>query len=66
LCNNKKDELLLNFDAQKLLYNDVEFGTIDFNHHTHIDANDFIEKVSYYQFETKFIFIRYPTLTESG
>ncbi len=56
----------MNFDTQKLLCDDVEFGTIDFNHHIHIDANDFIEKVSDYQFETKFLVIRYPTLTESS
>jgi hypothetical protein len=29
-------------------------------------ANDVIGKVSYYQFENQFIFIRYPTLTESS
>lgn len=66
LFNNQKDQILLNFDTQKIVCENVEFGTIDFDHHIHINANDVIEKVSYYQFETKFIFIRYPTLTESS
>jgi hypothetical protein len=66
LYNNRKDEILLNFNEQKLLCENVEFGTIDFDHHIHVNANDIIEKVSYYQSETKFIFIRYPTLTESS
>jgi len=66
LCNNKKDEVLLNFNTQKLLCDNVESGIIDFDHHIHINANDVIEKVSYYQFEDNFFFIRYPTLTESS
>lgn len=52
LCNNKKDQVLLNFDTQKILCDHVEYGTIDFNYHIHINGNDFIEKVSFYQFET--------------
>jgi hypothetical protein len=66
LCNNKKDQVLLNFDTQKILCDNVEYGTINFEHHIHISASDIIEKVSYYQFENRFIFIRYPTLTESS
>ncbi|CAF4396510.1 unnamed protein product [Rotaria sp. Silwood2] len=66
LHNNRKDEILLNFNKQKILCDNVEFGTIDFDHHIHINVDDVIEKVCYYQFETKFIFIRYPTLTESS
>jgi len=66
LCNNTKDEVLLNFDTQKILCDHVEYGTIDFNHRIHINGNDFIEKVSFYQFQTRFIFIRYPTLRESS
>jgi hypothetical protein len=44
----KKDEVLLNFNTQKLLCDRVEFGTVGFNHQIHIDANDFVEKVFYY------------------
>ena len=65
-CENKKDEVLLNFNTKKLSCDHVEFGKIDFNRHVHINADDFIEKVCYYQFGTKFIFIRYPILTESS
>ncbi|CAF1657671.1 unnamed protein product, partial [Rotaria sp. Silwood1] len=66
LCNNKKDQVLLSFNTQKILCDNVEYGTINFDHHIHINANDVIEKVSYYQFKKQFIFIRYPTLTESS
>ena len=65
VCTNKKDKVFLNFNTQKILCDHVEFGTINFNYPIHIDANDFIEEVFYYQFETKFIFIHYPTLTQS-
>ncbi|CAF2948103.1 unnamed protein product [Rotaria sp. Silwood2] len=66
LCNNKKDQVLLSFNTQKILCDNVEYGTINFDHHIHINANDVIEKVSYYQFKKQFIFIRYPTLTDSS
>ena len=66
VCTNKKDKVLLNFNTRKILCDHVEFGTINFNYPIHIDANDFIEEVFYYQFETKFIFIHYPTLTQSN
>jgi hypothetical protein len=51
----------------QLLCDDVEFEAIDFDHHIHFNASDGAENVSsYYKFETKFIFIRYSTLTESN
>lgn len=45
---------MLNFNTQKLLCDNVESGIIDLDHHIHINANDVIEKVSYYQFEDNF------------
>ena len=66
LSNSRKDEVLLNFDAEKIVCDHVEYGTIDFNHHIHISGNDFVEKVSFFQLQTRFIFVRYPTLNESS
>lgn len=66
LSNNRKDEILLNFDTQKIICDNVEFGQIDFDQHVHINAHNVVEKVSYYQSQKSFIFVRYPTLTESS
>ncbi|CAF4026360.1 unnamed protein product, partial [Rotaria sordida] len=44
LHDNRKDEILLNFNTQKILCDNVEFGTIDFDHHIHINVDDVIEK----------------------
>ena len=57
LCNNQKDDIILNSNIQKLWYNHVEFEKIDFNHHIHISWYDFIEKVCYYHLRTVYLYL---------
>jgi hypothetical protein len=40
LGNNRMDEILLNFNVQKLLCGNIEFETIDFDYHLHINVDD--------------------------
>ncbi|CAF4688600.1 unnamed protein product [Rotaria socialis] len=66
LLHNEKDQVLLNLNTEKISCDHVEYGNIDFYRYIHIDADNVIEKVCYYEYENKFIFVRYPTLTESS
>ena len=36
LCNNQKDDIILNSNIQKLPYDHIEFEKIELNRHTHI------------------------------